>query len=92
MYQEVVDLYNENSSRHINTPLVMAALCKIGSKEAFERATKLMNEIQEHMENNERVSIRCLEIYPYFAYQMGELAIAYDFLTSPRMASLIRRR
>ncbi len=90
-YDEIVqDLAPKAANNSNFVTLTMAALYKIGTDDAFGRASSLFQEITSLNKLGKPTLRNCrgLFIFALFAYNMGEYGLAYDVLTTGKMAEI----
>jgi hypothetical protein len=80
LYQDLVDDFRTIEDPSLDEfTLAMAALCKIGTPEAFQESTDLF---RRHTKNSKTGKGRYRFIYAYFASQRGEYGMAYDAISA----------
>lgn len=78
MYQDVVDLVSQNPCLSAeDATLAMASLYKLGTDEAFEKASETLQNLPKQLNRKWK---RSIQIYSLFALSRGECGLAYDVL------------
>lgn len=86
-YDEIITVFEAGSRKDVSErTLVVAALLKIGTEEAFSAATNIFwnNKPQGEEFRSWTPGGRITSLYAYFAYKTGNHSIAYDVLTDVR--------
>merc|ERR1711997_629073 len=89
-YQELVDKFNKTSKvkNAAQMTIVMAALCKLGTPEAYKQATEF--QADEFLIPKEVESGRSFELFAWFSIQMGHYDAALETLKKKKQPSKIR--
>ena len=89
-YQELVNKFEKMSKkvkRTINTAIVMAALCRIGTPEAYKKATEMAKD-KKLMPEEGRTKV----LFAWFSIQMGHYDIAIETLKKTKMPSMVSEK
>ena len=92
-YQELVDKFNKTSKvgNAATMTIVMAALCRIGTPEAYKEATEMrrLDEIimPKHVEGG-----RIFELFAWFSIQMGHYDTALETLKKKKQPSSVSEK
>jgi len=86
-YQELVDKYKKLTKvkNAANMTIVMAALCRLGTAEAYKQATEF--QADEFLIPKEVDSSRAFELFAWFSIQMGHYDAALETLKKKKQPS-----
>jgi hypothetical protein len=89
-YQELVDKFNKISKvkNAAQMTIVMAALCRIGTPEAYKQATE-MKRLDEILMPKEVEGGRTFELFAWFSIQMGHYDAALETLKKKKQPSSV---
>ena len=92
-YQELVDKYKKLTKvkNAAQMAIVMAALCKIGTQEAYKQATEI-KKLDEILMPKEVEGGRPQELFAWFSIQMGHYDIAIETLRKKKQPSTVNEK
>ena len=86
-HQELVDKFEKMSKKVKETVIVMAALCRIGTPEAYKKATEIAKD-KKLMPEEGRTKV----LFAWFSIQMGHYDIAIETLNKTKTPSKVSEK